>query len=129
MNGLIERWKARARQLRTESYALYLACKDARTPWYAKLAIVIVVGYALSPVDLIPDFVPVLGYLDDLVLIPLGIAGVMRLIPADVMQECRQQARDMDASGLPIGRVGTAIIIAAWLILLGLAVRWLIATI
>ena len=82
-------WKARRRQLQAEVYALYLAYRDPRVPWYAKAVAACVVGYALSPIDLIPDFIPVLGYLDDLVLIPLGIALALRMIPPAVMDECR----------------------------------------
>ena len=78
---MIESWKARARLLKIDTYALYFAYRDPRTPWYAKVWTAIVVGYAFSPIDLIPDFIPVLGYLDDLVLIPLGIwlAGIVRV--------------------------------------------------
>jgi uncharacterized membrane protein YkvA (DUF1232 family) len=81
----IETWKQKARELRTETYALYLAVKDPRVPWYAKFSAVCVVAYALSPIDLIPDFIPVLGYVDDLILIPLGIALTIRMIPPDVL--------------------------------------------
>ena len=83
-------WKDRAKTLKRETFTLYLACRHPRVPWYAKLLALIVVAYALSPIDLIPDFIPVLGYLDDLVLIPLGLMLVIRLIPADVLAECRQ---------------------------------------
>src|SRR5215211_4942993 len=86
-------WKDRVKQLKTEVYALYLAYKDSRVPWYAKLLAVCVVGYAFSPIDLIPDPIPILGYLDDLVLVPLGIAFAIRMIPEDVLYECRGKAR------------------------------------
>jgi len=89
-----ERWKRRAGQLKAEVYALYLACKDPRVPWYAKALTAAVVCQALSPIDLIPDFIPVLGYLDDLLLVPLGIALALKMIPEDVMDECREQARE-----------------------------------
>ena len=112
-------WKARARQLQAEVYALYLASRDPRVPWYAKAVAACVVGYALSPIDLIPDFIPVLGYLDDLVLIPLGIALALRMIPAAVMVECRARARAELADGKPVSRVAAAVIVAIWL---GLAV-------
>ena len=97
-------WKVRARQLQAEVYALYLAYRDPRVPWYAKAVAACVVGYALSPIDLIPDFIPVLGYLDDLVLIPLGIALVLRMIPPAVMVECRERARAELADGKPVSR-------------------------
>ena len=85
-------WKARALQLKAETYAIYLAYRDPRVPWHARLFAACVVGYAFSPIDLIPDFIPVLGYLDDLILIPLGITLALRMIPPEVMAECRQKA-------------------------------------
>lgn len=89
----IDSWKARAKELKREVYALYLCSRHPRTPLFAKLFAVLIVGYALSPIDLIPDFVPVLGYLDDLVLIPAGIALLIQMIPRDVLQECRDKAQ------------------------------------
>ena len=82
-------WRGRLRALKREAYALFLACRDRRTPWYAKLAAGVVVAYAFSPIDLIPDFIPVLGLLDDLYLVPLGVVLARRLIPADVLADCR----------------------------------------
>ncbi len=117
MNALLTKWKAKARDLKTETYALYFACRDARTPWYAKLVAASVVGYAFSPIDLIPDFIPVLGLLDDLILIPLGIALVLRLIPEQVMAESRQKARELMSDGKPRNRIAAFIIILIWLIL------------
>lgn len=96
---VLERWKQRARQLKQESYALYLAYKDPRVPWYARLFAACVVGYAFSPIDLIPDPIPVLGYLDDLVLAPLGIALAVKLLPPVVLAECHQQAREAPTQG------------------------------
>jgi uncharacterized membrane protein YkvA (DUF1232 family) len=87
---MIESWKARARELKNEIHALLIAYRDPRTPWPARLWLALVVGYALSPIDLIPDFIPVLGYLDDLLLLPLGIALAVRLIPAEVMADARK---------------------------------------
>jgi len=91
MKSVIERWKQKTRDLKKETLAIYLAYKDPRVPWYAKLLAACVVGYALSPIDLIPDPIPILGYLDDLVIVPLGIALVVRMIPPEVLQECRQK--------------------------------------
>jgi uncharacterized membrane protein YkvA (DUF1232 family) len=105
--------KNRARGLKRETYALYLAVRDPRTPWYARAIAAAVVAYALSPLDLIPDFIPVIGYLDDLILVPLGIALALKLIPEPVMRECRQRAED--GGGPPLSRVGAAFMIAAWL--------------
>jgi uncharacterized membrane protein YkvA (DUF1232 family) len=119
MPSALARWKLRARQLQAEVYALYLAYRDPRVPWYAKAVAVCVVGYALSPIDLIPDFIPVLGYLDDLVLIPLGIALVLRMIPPAVMDECRARACAELADGKPVSRAAAAVIVAIWV---GLAV-------
>ena len=88
-------------------------------PWYAKLLAACVVGYAFSPIDLIPDFVPILGYLDDLVLVPLGIALAIKLIPPSVLDECRAKARDLVDSRKPVNRLAAAIIVAIWLLLAG----------
>jgi uncharacterized membrane protein YkvA (DUF1232 family) len=114
MPSFIDSWKARAHQLKTEVYALYLAYKDLRTPWYARIFAAGVVAYAFSPIDLIPDFIPVLGYLDDLVLIPLGVFLAMKMIPAEVMSESRQQARQLMAQGKPVNKVAAAIIVLVW---------------
>ena len=122
MSSTLAIWKARARQLQTEVYALYLASRDPRVPWYAKVLAACVVGYALSPIDLIPDFIPVLGYLDDLVLIPLGVVMVLRMIPPAVMVECRERVRAELADGKPLGRAAAAVIVAIWLVLAASAV-------
>lgn len=84
-------WKEKARALKREALALNLACRDPRTPWYAKALGAAVLAYALSPIDLIPDFIPVLGWLDDLILVPLGVLAVRALIPAGVLAECRER--------------------------------------
>jgi uncharacterized membrane protein YkvA (DUF1232 family) len=110
---LLGRLRDRARAPERETYALYLAVRDPRTPWYAKAVAAAVVAYALSPFDLIPDFVPVLGYLDDLVLVPLGLALALRLVPAPVLAECRRRAQA--AAGRPVSRAGAAVLIAVWL--------------
>src|SRR5262249_21241688 len=94
-------WRQGARRLKRETYALFLVAKHPRVPWYAKALAICVVGYALSPLDLIPDFIPILGYLDDLLLVPLGIALVIRLTPRDLLAECRAQAQEaMDRGAL-----------------------------
>jgi uncharacterized membrane protein YkvA (DUF1232 family) len=119
---VVEGWKQRARQLKTETYALYLAYKDSRTPWYARLCAALVVGYAFSPVDLIPDFIPVLGYLDDLVLVPLGVALVLQMIPRDVLAESRDRASKLMSEGKPTSRAAVVVIVAVWLLLAVMAV-------
>jgi uncharacterized membrane protein YkvA (DUF1232 family) len=91
MNWL-DRWKQLAHSLKIEIQTLSLAYRDARTPWLARFIMVLVIGYALSPIDLIPDFIPVLGYLDDLILLPLGVALALKLIPPEVLADCRQPA-------------------------------------
>lgn len=106
--------RERARALKNETLALYVACRDSRTPWYAKALGVIIVGYALSPIDLIPDFIPVLGYLDDIILLPLGIAIVLRMIPKHVMEESRARARGMFPKGSPESKTAAAIVILIW---------------
>ncbi len=111
----------RARALKNETLALYVACRDPRTPWYAKALGVIVAGYALSPIDLIPDFIPVLGYLDDVILVPLGIAAVLKMIPKAVMEESRARAKKMFAKGSPKSRAAAAIVILVWIGVLALA--------
>jgi uncharacterized membrane protein YkvA (DUF1232 family) len=122
--GPIQRLESWARRLKVEVYALYLAYKDPRVPWYARVFVAVVVGYAFSPIDLIPDPVPVLGYLDDLILIPLGVALAIRMIPAPVLAECRQKARD--AKDRPVSKVGAVVVVIVWLALAALAV-WLVA--
>lgn len=116
--------KARARRLKSETYALYLVVRDPRTPWFAKLLAGGVVAYALSPIDLIPDFIPVLGYLDDLLLLPLGIWLAIRLVPDEVMRDCRQRAEEsMGATG-PISRAAAVVVVIVWIALAVLVVRW-----
>jgi uncharacterized membrane protein YkvA (DUF1232 family) len=111
-------WKQWAGRLKSETYALYLAYRDPRMPWYAKLFAALVVGYAFSPIDLIPDAIPVLGYLDDLILVPLGVALAVRMIPEDVLSESRQKAREMVERGeRPVSRAAAAVIVVLWLAL------------
>lgn len=120
----LARWKGRARALKREVYALYLAVRDPRCPWYARLFAGMVVAYAFSPIDLIPDPIPVLGYLDDLVLIPLGIAIAIKLIPAQVLADSRAESARVMAAGMPVNRVAAVVIVAIWLMLAAL-VLWL----
>jgi uncharacterized membrane protein YkvA (DUF1232 family) len=122
INHAVERWRQVGRNLKKETYALYLAARDPRVPWYAKLLAICVVGYAFSPIDLIPDFIPVLGYLDDLVLVPLGIALVLKMIPGEVMAECREKAHAVMAQGKPTNWVAAAVIVSIWLLLASLSI-------
>ena len=121
---IIARWKQAARQLQLETYTLYLAYRDQRVSWPARIFAALVVGYAFSPIDLIPDFIPVLGYLDDLVIIPLGILLARRMIPAEVMAECRVKAYAALAQDKPVNQVVVALIIAIWLVAAALLVVW-----
>jgi uncharacterized membrane protein YkvA (DUF1232 family) len=112
---MLDQLKARARELKREAYAIYIAARDPRTPWYVKGLIFFVVAHTFSPIDLIPDFIPVLGYLDDLIITPGGIWLAVRLIPPEVMEEARAAAatRGMDAR---VGKVGAVIIISVWVV-------------
>jgi len=119
---VLDSWKQRARQLRVETYAIWLAYKDPRVPWYARAFAACVVGYAFSPIDLIPDPIPVLGYLDDLVLIPLGIALALRMIPPEVMVECRQKADAVMREGKPTNWKTAAAIVTLWVMMASLVI-------
>ncbi len=118
----LKAWRARARLLKGEVIALSFAVRHPRVPWYAKVVAACVVAYALSPIDLIPDFIPVLGYLDDVVVVPLGVALVIRLIPADVLAECR--ARAQHVSRRTRSWVATAVIVGIWVLLAVIVLRW-----
>jgi uncharacterized membrane protein YkvA (DUF1232 family) len=118
----IQLWKRRARQLKSETYALLLAYRDPRVPWYAKVFAALVVAYAFSPLDLIPDFVPVLGYLDDLLLVPLGIALAFKMIPPAVVAESRLKAQEALSEQRPRNWIAAGIIVVIWLLLVALAV-------
>ena len=107
-------WRARVAALKRETLALYLAARDPRTPWYARLVVAAVAAYALSPIDLVPDFIPVLGLLDDAVLLPLGITLALRLIPAEVIAESRARAAEAFAAGRPVSRSAALAIVAIW---------------
>jgi uncharacterized membrane protein YkvA (DUF1232 family) len=120
------RWIQRACQIKTEVYALYLAYRDPRVPVHARIFAALVVAYAFSPIDLIPDPIPLLGYLDDLVLVPLGVALALRLIPADVMAESREKARELIRQGQPVNRKAAIVIVAVWLLCAALVVVWLV---
>ena len=123
-----ERLKLWARGIKLDIHALYLASRDSRVPWYAKALGIAVAAYALSPIDLIPDFIPVLGYLDDLIIVPAGILLVVRLIPPDIMAQHRAAAAA--ASARPVSRAAAMVIVAIWIactVLCGwLVYRWLV---
>ena len=123
---VLQRWKQRAHALKKEVYALYLAYRDPRTPWYAKVVAALVVAYAFSPIDLIPDPIPVLGYLDDLVLVPLGAALALRLIPPEVMVDARAKTEELLRAGKPVSWGGVVIVGVIWITLAGLALWFII---
>ena len=110
--ALFAELKKRAYHLKAEIFALYLAAYDPRTPWYAKILVADVVAYAFSTIDLIPEFVPVIGYLDDLILIPMGIALAIKLIPHTVLAECRARAQETMQKGKPVSRFAGAVVVA-----------------
>lgn len=119
MNGKLKDW---ARALKRDVHAVYLASRDPRVPWYAKALAVIIAGYALSPIDLVPDFIPILGYLDDIILVPLGIVLVLKLIPPQIMAEHRASALVQDR---PISRIAALAIVCLWIASAAL-VGWLV---
>ena len=115
--------REKAKQLKIDVYALYLAYKDPRVPWHAKIFIALIVGYALSPIDLIPDFIPVLGYLDDLIIIPAGISLSLKMIPKEVLEECRGRAESVEKTK---NWIAAFIIILIWLLLVYLFLRFIL---
>ena len=128
MRKFIEKWKQQAKQLKVEVYALYLAYQDPRVPWFAKVFVACVVGYAFSPIDLIPDFIPIIGYLDDLVLIPLGIKLALSMIPENVMNESRVKAMETLGQGKPVSWAAMIVIILIWISLAVLIVTFIART-
>jgi len=120
---LLEKPKAWARAIRRDVVAVWIAARDPRVPWYAKALALAVAAYALSPIDLIPDFIPVLGYLDDLIIVPLGILLVIKLIPAELMAEFRAEAARREAA--PRSTVAAVVIVLIWIAAAGLLLWWL----
>jgi uncharacterized membrane protein YkvA (DUF1232 family) len=118
----VEKLKNQSRELKTWVYALYLVCKDPRTPWYARVFAGCVVAYAFSPIDLIPDFIPVLGYVDDLMLVPLGIALTLKMIPRSILDEHRERARIVMAQDKPTNWIAAVVIVIIWIFLAGIVI-------
>ena len=123
---IIKQWKAKARQLNAETCALYLAFRHPKVPWYAKVFAACVVGYLFSPIDLIPDFIPVLGYLDDLILVPLGITLALKMIPKTVWDECREEAQKTLSQDMPRNWVAASFIIAIWILVVALVIAFVV---
>jgi len=116
--------KEQARRLKAEVLVLYLAARHPDTPWYAKLFLVAIVAYALSPIDLIPDFIPVLGLVDEIVLLPFAIVLAVKMVPAGVIAECRARAARQVETASWMGRIGAALVVLVWLGLIVLAAIW-----
>jgi uncharacterized membrane protein YkvA (DUF1232 family) len=123
--SFVDSLKQRARRLKADVFALYAAARHPGTPWYAKLFIAAIVAYALSPIDLIPDFIPVIGLLDEVILLPFAIVLAIRMIPADVMAECRARASAERLDRTRVGRIGAAIVVLVWIALIVLVGVWL----
>ncbi len=121
---IIKKGKGSARKLQQELHAVYLACRDPGTPWYAKALGACVISYALSPIDLIPDFIPILGYVDELLLLPLGIAAVRRMIPPAILADCRLKAKEASIQRKGKNWIVAGIIIVIWIVLAVWVVIW-----
>jgi uncharacterized membrane protein YkvA (DUF1232 family) len=115
-------WKKQAKEIKLDALTLYFAYRHSQTPWYAKLLSACVVAYAFSPIDLIPDFIPILGYLDDLVLVPLGVWISIKMIPPNVLQECRKQAEELEQR--PTNWLAASIIILVWILIALFSIRF-----
>jgi uncharacterized membrane protein YkvA (DUF1232 family) len=113
---MLEKLRSRAQILQTDIQALLIAFRDPRTPWLARGLIALIAAYALSPIDLIPDFVPILGYLDDLILVPAGIALAVRMIPPQVWAESRENAQQATSSEKGMRIIGAGIIVLIWIL-------------
>lgn len=124
--GLSTRWRATVQHIKRESLTLYAAYRNPRTPWYARLFLALVLAYAFSPIDLIPDFIPVLGYLDDALLLPLCIWLALRMIPEPVLADARRDAAASITEGRPVSRAGAVAIVSLWLLGIMLAGWWLL---
>ncbi len=111
-----------ARELKEQTLVVYFAARDPRTPWIARLLALGIAAYALSPIDLIPDFIPVLGYLDDLIIVPLGLMLVLRLLPEEVVASSRLKA--MEVATRPTSRTMAAVIAAVWIIAISAVALW-----
>ena len=121
---IVARLRGWARLLKRDVMALWLATRDPRVPWYAKATAACVAAYALSPIDLVPDFVPVLGYLDDLLLLPLGILLAVKLVPPEIMADLRVEAERRDGRR-PVSRAGATTIAAIWIVAIAATAYWL----
>ena len=117
--------RTNAKDLKRKTYTLYLVYNDKRVPIWKRLFLGAVIGYAVCPIDLIPDFIPILGYLDDLILIPIGLAIAIKLIPKDIMRDCEAKAQEVQDKTIPLGRTTSVVIILIWIIGIFLLVNWI----
>lgn len=115
--------KERAKKLKKDIPAVFLALKKRKTPWYAKILAILTIGYALSPIDLIPDFIPVLGYLDDVIILPLMVAATIKAVPTDIMDQCRTESELIWKDGKPKKWYYAIPVVLIWLIIIVLIVK------
>ena len=118
----MQSWKRRARQLSAQTYTLYLAYRHPKTPWYAKLLAALIVGYVFSPIDPIPDFIPGVGLLDEMVVVPIGVWLATKMVPQVVLEGCQEKASAVAQSEKPVSRVAAVVIVGVWLVCVALAV-------
>lgn len=122
---MIKKLRTKAKLLKRETYTLYLVYKDARVSWWRRLVLGVVIGYAFCPIDLIPDFIPILGYLDDIILVPIGISLALRLIPQEIIQEYRKKVIEENEKEIPLGKKTAVLIIVIWIVGLSMFLIWL----
>ncbi len=122
---MLKKIRSNAKDLKRKTYTLYLVYNDKRVPLWKRLFLGAVIGYAVSPIDLIPDFIPILGYLDDLILIPIGLAIAIKLIPKDIMRDCETRAQEIQNKTIPLGRTASVVIILIWIIGIFLLLNWI----
>ncbi|MEY8755422.1 YkvA family protein [Peribacillus frigoritolerans] len=115
---MFDKIKTWARSLKRQIFILYFACKDERVPWHAKVFTACVVAYAFSPIDIIPDFIPILGYLDDVILVPIGIMIALKMIPKNVLTDCEVQAEEMMKNGKPKNWIVGSLIVMIWVLII-----------
>ncbi|MDM5312313.1 YkvA family protein [Peribacillus frigoritolerans] len=115
---MFDKIKTWARSLKRQIFILYFACKDERVPWHAKVFTACVVAYAFSPIDIIPDFIPILGYLDDVILVPIGIMFALMMIPKNVLTDCEVQAEEMMKNGKPKNWIVGSLIVMIWVLII-----------
>lgn len=123
----MEKLKVKVNSLKKESYVLYLVYKDTRVPLWKRFFLAIVIGYAFCPIDLIPDFIPILGYLDDIILVPIGISFALRLIPDEILAECRKKVAENEEKEVPVGKKTAITIVLLWIIGAIIAFSWIVS--